>query len=263
MRKNTPLFAALTSLLLAVAFIIDVVTAIRGLNNIGNYSGYVADYARKVIVFELIMTVVLIVSCVTTLSIIAKLGNSKTVYVSSSITFSLISLYSIVDTFLAYELLKKMIGDYASIPGTGVAKLVFLFIAIILILVSLALQKSLMYEDKANILMVLACLCLLVCCIISFTAMDKSTDGAVVTSTIFLTLGVMVGGYLFINSYGDDGYRPQTVSSYHETKKYSGQSTTKSDDPAEQLKKLKELYDSGVITNEEYTEKRKKYIDKL
>lgn len=30
--------------------------------------------------------------------------------------------------------------------------------------------------------------------------------------------------------------------------------------PAEALKKLKELYDSGVISAEEYQEKRKKYL---
>lgn len=31
----------------------------------------------------------------------------------------------------------------------------------------------------------------------------------------------------------------------------------------ENLKKLKELYDDGIITEEEYKEKRKKYVNKI
>ncbi len=37
----------------------------------------------------------------------------------------------------------------------------------------------------------------------------------------------------------------------------------KKEDPLEKLKKLKELYDMGVITQEEYEEKRKKLLEKI
>lgn len=40
-------------------------------------------------------------------------------------------------------------------------------------------------------------------------------------------------------------------------------STKEEYQPAAKLKELKDLFDSGVITQEEYEEKRKKYIDKL
>ena len=36
-----------------------------------------------------------------------------------------------------------------------------------------------------------------------------------------------------------------------------------SSDAADNLNKLKELYDNGVITKEEYDEKRKKYVEML
>ena len=35
------------------------------------------------------------------------------------------------------------------------------------------------------------------------------------------------------------------------------------EDPADKLKKLKELYDAGVITEQEYEEKRKKLVEQL
>ena len=35
------------------------------------------------------------------------------------------------------------------------------------------------------------------------------------------------------------------------------------DDPTEQLAKLKKLLDAGAITEEEYEEKRKPYVDRL
>ena len=40
-------------------------------------------------------------------------------------------------------------------------------------------------------------------------------------------------------------------------------STKKEEDPLEQLKKLKELYDMGVISPEEYEEKRKKLLEQI
>ncbi|WP_062371507.1 PH domain-containing protein [Thermococcus guaymasensis] len=39
--------------------------------------------------------------------------------------------------------------------------------------------------------------------------------------------------------------------------------TQKEEDPLEKLKKLKELYDMGVITQEEYEEKRKKLLEEI
>ncbi|WP_306298119.1 SHOCT domain-containing protein [Thermococcus litoralis] len=35
------------------------------------------------------------------------------------------------------------------------------------------------------------------------------------------------------------------------------------EDPLEKLKKLKELYDMGVLSQEEYEEKRKKLLDQI
>lgn len=264
MKRNAHLFGSLTSLFLTVTFIIGIVVSIKGLSSLSSYSGSIIDFSKGIITFELIMSIVLLISCIITISIILKYGGNKTIYVSSSITFSSLALYSIVDTFLAFELLKKMIGNYAYLPGETIAKLVLLFVALLLALISLSLQKTLMHDDKANYLMIIACLCLMTCCIISFAAMSEGTDGTTISSTIFLTLGVVSGGYLFINSYAHYGTSQKTTTtSYSASKNYNEPSTSKNIDPVEQLKMLKELYDTGVITSEEYTEKRKKYIDEL
>jgi len=39
--------------------------------------------------------------------------------------------------------------------------------------------------------------------------------------------------------------------------------TIKQEDPLEKLKKLKELYDMGVLSQEEYEEKRKKLLEQI
>ncbi|WP_297498365.1 PH domain-containing protein [Thermococcus sp.] len=44
---------------------------------------------------------------------------------------------------------------------------------------------------------------------------------------------------------------------------YHAQSVREEEDPLEKLKKLKELYDMGVISQEEYEEKRKKLLDEI
>ena len=71
----------------------------------------------------------------------------------------------------------------------------------------------------------------------------------------------------YINSYGGSGYKPHKTVNHSSYNSYSysdpSPSSSSPSDASEQLRKLKKLFDDGVITAEEYEEKRKKYVDKL
>ncbi len=271
MRRNAVLFGCLTALAFAVVSILQIISAIKGLSDLGSGSGEIYYFAKGAIIFELLASIALLITCLVSIGIVFKDGTDKRIYYSTTSILTLFTITSIIDTFLAYTLLLKMAGpyaDYISMPGTGVAKLIFLFIAVILFATGDFLLRSIVHDDKAGAVLATGSGCLVVCCIISFAAMDSNTGGLVIAATIFLLIGCLLALAEFVNSYAG-GYSTRTSVTHHTSSSYRPYSYTPvssnedGDNAAEELRKLKKLYDDGVITAQEYEEKRKKYVDKL
>lgn len=266
MRKNAPLCAVVTALAFVVYSILKIVQAIKVLNSFGTYTNDIISFAKGAVVFELISAIIILIMGVIIIVMSLKMVDDKPLYAATGALLGILTLASIIDFFVAYSLLKKMLGDYASMPGASIAQLVFLFIALVLIIVGLFLNGSYMNDDKAGIVFIIACACLIICSIITFANMNSDTAGLTIASAIFLLFGLLLAGFEYINSYGGSGYvykKTVTHDSY-DSSSYSSPSTNSNvDDPSEQLRKLKKLLDDGVITTEEYEEKRKKYVDKL
>ena len=267
MRKNAPLCAVVTALAFVVYSILTIVQAIKALNSFGTYTNDIISFTKGVVVFELIVAIIILIMGVVIISMSLRMVDDKPLYAATGVLLGIFTLAFIIDIFLAYSLLKKILGDYASMPGASIAQLIFLFIALVLIIAGLFLNGSYMNDDKAGIVFILACVCLIICTIITFANMDSNTAGLTIASTIFLLFGLLLAGYEYINSYGGSGYKPHktvTHSSYN-SYSYSNPSPSSSSpsDASEPLRKLKKLFDDGIITAEEYEEKRKKYVDKL
>ena len=268
MRKNAVLFGCLTALAFVIVGILELISSIKGFNQLGSGSGDVYSFARGALTFELIASVILLGASSISLAIISKNRNDKPIYASTLSILSLFTLSSIIDTFVAFELAKKMMGPYSgdiSMPGVGIAKLIFLFLALALFGVGFFLLKSYYHDDKAGGVAAAGAACLIICCIFAFASMDGNSDGLIITATIFLLIGCLLAATEYINSYGSSGFRPRihyNTSSNYAQPSQSYNSSSKNG-AADELRKLKELYDDGVITSEEYNEKRKKYIDEL
>lgn len=266
MRKNAPLCAVVTALAFVVYSILKIVQAIKVLNSFGTYTNDIISFAKGAVVFELIAAIIILIMGVIIIIMSLKMVDDKPLYVATGALLGILTLASIIDFFVAYSLLKKMLGDYASMPGASIAQLVFLFIALVLIIVGLFLNGSYMSDDKAGIVFIIACVCLIICTIITFANMNSDTAGLTIASAIFLLFGLLLAGFEYVNSYGSSGYayKKTITDDSYDSSSYSSQSTNSNiDDPSEQLRKLKKLFDDGIITAEEYEEKRKKYIDKL
>lgn len=268
MRKNAPLYTGITAFIFFIYSILSMVQSIRALSKLSdlpNVGGYVS-FARGIAVFDLIVTIIILLVSVVLFVLALKRVADKALYATTGSLIGFYSLTSIIEVFLAYGLLKKMLGDYASMPGASIAQLIFLFIALIFAIAGLFTLKSLMNEDKAGIVFIISCVSLIVCLIINFANMNSSTEGLTIVTSIFLLFGFLSAGFEYINSYGSSGYRykkPTTHYGYHPSSYSSPSSSSGNEDAAEELRKLKKLYDDGVITSEEYNEKRKKYVDKL
>lgn len=262
MKKNITLFAGLTTLLILIVYVLELVGCASAINDAKRAGEEVLSVTRGLIIFEMISAGVIVFSCFLTSYSTLKKKLEKKIYVSVSVIFLLIVLRAIIDTFWAFAVLKQIYYGI-SMPGIGIVKLAFLFAALAFIVVGLYLQGSFTNDDKANIFMVMAMGMLFIVCIISFISLSRDSDAVTIAANIFLVLSVILGCFLFISSYyRDDGYRP----AYKPGKMiYSSKPTTaeKSDETSDRLRELKKLYDDGVITSEEYNEKRQKYIDKL
>ena len=180
----------------------------------------------------------------------------------SLITFALFSLRAIIDTFWAFGIIKNVYPYSISMPGMAIAKLVFLFIALLTLIIGIWLEGSFTNDDKANIFMIVALVAIFICCILSFASMSSSTEGLTIVANVLLTISVVVGIALYVVSFIKEE-SPHKVTYKTGEIVYPLPKSSDSNDPVEQLRKLKELFDDGVITEEEYEEKRKKYVDRL
>lgn len=258
MKKNAQLFGGITAFLVLVFALLQAIIVIKALSTTSSYSQQISNYFNGILVFELISSILLMASCTVTLGMIFKSSESKAIYFSTTATFTIYTLFLIIDTFLAYALLRTF-DESVNMPALGIAKLVFLFLAFFLFTIGLFLYKSLFNEDKACSVFAAGIGCLIVCCVLAFFAMSNTTGGLEIAGTVIMLSGCLSALLEYINSYGINGHHSYSVNQNTTITNVSNNSG----DAATQLHNLKKLYDEGVITAEEYEEKRKKYIDKL
>ena len=270
MNKYLHLLAGIIGSLLLVVFTLDLVGAIIAIKDIAEYErpsgviGYpdIVSSTKGLYIFELVSAIIILLACIYIFVCVFGKKDEKKVYASILIPFTLLIISTIIDTFWAFKILQTAAGRSISMPGAGIAKLVFLFIGFISIIASIWLQGSFVHDGKANVFAIVSMFALFVCCIISFVNMNYSVGALVTISTIFLTLSIIVALALFIISYIPENITTHTTYKTGEIV-YPRPKEVESDDTAEQLRKLKTLFDDGIITAEEYEEKRKKYVDKL
>ena len=258
MKKYLHLIADIVGLLLVVTFILEMVGIISSLKDISGYSGPTFEGTRGLLIFELVTVILIILSC---LYVFVCKRYEKRIYVAVGIPFALISLRAIIDTFWAFGIIKNVYPYSISMPGMAIAKLVFLFIALLTLIIGIWLEGSFTNDDKANIFMIVALVAIFICCILSFASMNSSTEGLTIVANVLLTISVVVGIALYVISFIKE--EAPHKATYKTGEIVYPLPSKDNNDPVEQLKKLKELFDSGVITAEEYEEKRKKYVDKL
>ena len=101
--------------------------------------------------------------------------------------------------------------------------------------------------------------------------MDSNTSGLTIAAAIIFLFATLLSFAEYLSSYSSSfSYSNSSSNSnkytYNEdTDSFEevDQSQNYDNDASTQLRKLKSLLDDGIITTEEYEEKRKKYVDKL
>ena len=258
------------------------------------YSSYLdglINQTKGIVIAELIFAIV------TTILVIVTFAVSFRSYSFDAlpsnrlcITICSIVVQKLVAVFQTLALAEYIAGQKISLPGETVVCIIFLFLSLLALIISIACK---VYDsDKGSAGFTLAAaLILLIVIIISLVSSKESTTMATVYSVFFIImcLGLIVfesillfdgtsyyhyspvnkshssyssKSYDFINT--NNGVKKESVITSQPVQSASEPSKKETfDDPTEALKKLKNLLDEGIITEEEYKEKRKKYIDKL
>ena len=274
------IIGCITGILFVIASIIDFVftcTSFKDVENVTTQYG-LQGFMQTLLVFELIFSfVIFVVSIITVYKTATENFDFDEGPLSTLMGVNLvlaILLHVGADMAVGYEnwlnnKIKTSNQYFYEVPASAVVVIVLTAIAILVLLVATFYNSN---TTTKKILGGLGIICLLVIYIIAFC--NGGTAMATVIN-IFLFICLLLSGvFIFLPDNSIPARRTHTAytsttSSYstvHPAPQPSSQpkeTKDKDEDPIKKLKELKELLDSNIITQEEYEEKRKKYLDKI
>lgn len=278
--RVTLVFLLITSIFL----LIDGIKAVDIINDYDPY--YYGSYyssIKAIAVVELVFAIFILLFGLIALIVSFASQSEKSPHNMLLFVILLAAIQKIVATFQAIGLVNE-ISPGADIGATPILMLVFLILAALLVVIAMICVANDSFKAAGGIGIVVALLFVVVM-IISLATGENSEAMAIIYMVLFI-LSMIIFGIASGIAVAEGSYYRSVANYYHSAPKpvnsastptnVSGQSEMsatsskensnheqKGDDPAEALKKLKQLFDTGIITEEEYQEKRKKYIEKL
>lgn len=280
MNKLSRTIALITYLLFFVFAILSLVSSIQGLsalNAISGESNKILSSLRGMFITSLLAVIGIVIALAT-----------GTTYSVKNYSGHVATLGSVFAIYLLSDLISGFIGlsilDGTTIPATVVITIIVEIIALISAFVSIGFSSSSERNNEGIVSGIITALLLLIAVIITMSSTTISST-LTVMGYVFLILSILGSGLFYLVKYNEniEALRARVLKKMHEkdaTEKnqkandYPISDETSvvreepkvqpsSDDPVAQLEKLKNLLDKGVITKEEYEEKRKKYVDML
>lgn len=270
--KNVKAIALLTYVCYFVFAIMSLILAIQGLDVLKSSSGsmpssYISAFRSSLIV-TLIGTIAVI--------LILLIGVGKSLTGSKSFVSAASSVLVIL---IFADLLTSIILMGATSTSPDALTIVGIVFEIIAFLLSIASVFYCASTDKGKDFGVAGFAASLIMFVIQIIvlATNAPSGSLAILKTVFLMLALVGSllGFGMLTYYNSNKPSVQQVSnplpqqSEHRemeptpVNKEEPKVQSSSDDPVAQLEKLKNLLDKGVITKEEYEEKRKKYVDML
>ena len=265
--------------LFIIAAIVDFVSTCTGFKELQNITEQygLRSFTGSLLVLELVfVTMIVIAAVVTIYKTYQEIFDYDEVPTSSLMAINLILallLHVVSDVTVGYENSIIIESGYSPLDYPAPAGLVA--IIVLTVITVIALFVATIFPSKITLKKVcggLGLISLIVVYIILFCTAEAMSVAIIVNIILFICV-LASGVCLFLPGYLAPtrrryftSYTPTSTtqtSSQPATQQAPQQKDNQSDDPIKKLKELKELLDSNIITQEEYEEKRKKYLDKI
>ena len=294
-KKNVGVVVTILFVVISAIFLlISSAESIDQINHITEYS-YIYISLKTVAVVQLVFSIVILVFSLIAIIVAFAAINDTAPFNLMLFVIVLIAVEKIATLFQAIELV-KMVSPSAEADAETIISLVLLFLAVFLlfigmickangkntgagglgfvaslftiIVVILVLASSDSAEELSIVYLVILLLSLLINGIVSgvliYNYSNKASSEAQQTEAVAADGGVQDEPKENINNQEAlPSDEVQTVQEAPKSQTTPKDSIENNEDPVESLVKLKKLLDNGIITQEEYEEKRKKYVDKL
>ena len=260
--KISKIVLGVAASLFSLAVIFYIINAIDAIADLSEYSGSYVEAARTLSIFQLIMEIIILAMGILAIVCCFAPSISKKRALNSifGVAF-LIPLEKMISVIAGFNIIKKYAYPSAELDGTSIVIIVFIIITLILMVAALITNQVVKNPIFGPAFGIAGTISFLVVMILVFVNSEQST-GFTTLYMIFTLIAVLtaIPGLIFAMLNDKKmaySYHSVTPSPAMENKPLAQK------DNAEELLKLKKLLDAGAITQEEYEEKRKKYVDCL
>ena len=254
--KVTKIVAGIAACIACIAVVFYIINGIDALTELAEYEGDYITAAKGLSIFQLVMAIIILLSGVATAIMGFAPSVSKKNTISALIGVGVLTacekLASIIGSII---IVKKYLFPDATLSGTSITTIIFVVLALLFLVGALFMirfKKSIQGAALGS----MGSLWLVVVFIISISS-GTDSNGFTILYLVFILIAML----MMIITFAMSGVKePHKVV-------YAGHESVIEEKPthdsAEELLKLKKLLDAGAITQEEYEEKRKKYVDCL
>ena len=254
--KVVKIVAGITASIISLAVIFYIVNGIDALTELAEYEGEFVSATKSLVIFELVVAVVILLCGVFTAIISFNPSTNKkntiTLLLSAGILIALEKLISIIWTL---AIAKKYISPDISISAINIITVIFICLTLLFMSVAILLIRN-KKETQSGIIGAGGSLWFVVVIIIAISS-GTDSNGFTILYLIFM----IVAFIMMIATFGLSAVKESNKAV--STQSIPNNQVGPTYDSAEELLKLKKLLDAGAITQEEYEEKRKKYVDCL
>lgn len=249
----------------AIIFFIDFISVCKSFSQLGSGSSDPINKARFILILSLIIDMANVA-----ISVLGIVFSSKDSTENAMFNFVLAPLGLFAICLGISSCVIGSILEWESVPAELVAIIIFAFISFVFYLIAFCVSLSNIGNNKKvlSLFATVSFVIMLIPALVSTSSNISLFGGSASTYIVYALLilsAALVIAYSLTVEYGTtkSSYKVSTPVIPISAPKPAPKSSSPKEDAANELNRLKDLLDKGIITKTIYNEKAKKYIDQL
>ena len=275
MKKYTKLFSLIAAGVFIFAYIFRIIDISKGLealeDPVYSYADFLTKYAEAmhlILVLDIIIVILLMLMCLLSTAFTFRFDSKVLLHNGSMIVLTVAMIEKIYILVAGYELSNAYFIPF-DMPASTIAIISILGTGLLCAITSMFIREFVKSDTPSGVLSIFAVVCLITAMIVGFASGSSSKN---IISVLFDVFSIL-GAFLMIGQYVTYFIHPEThpvkeekvveIKKVEVKEKPVKKVEVKDDDIMEKLSYLKSLFEKDLISEEEYKQKRQKYVDKL